>query len=207
MLTSLALLATLAFTPAAEAHVVVSVSIPGIVVDAWSPHYVPAARAGWVWRAGYHDAWGQWVPGFWRPSAARVGYDWVDGHWVGAHYYDGYWRPVSRVGYSWVPGAYHSGLWVEGYWGGWHAARLYERHEARVEHWRDERLHDRHEAVRERVHTASQSHQAADTDRGRASDDKRRSGGGSHASSTSGHQAARSTGDNAPAKKHARSTK
>ena len=203
MFTTLALLASL-FTTPAEAGVIVSVNLPGI---AWDIHYAPAPRAGWTWVHGYYDAWGEWIPGHWRPSIARVGYDWVPGYWVGAHYYDGYWRPLHRSGYTWVAGVYRHGVWTEGYWSGLHAARLYERHEARE--WHEERAEAHHEAVvehrhehtaavRARVHARSEGHEAAETHASGS--------GGSHHSAAPDHEQAR-TASKASSSRHSRSSK
>ena len=102
MFSAFLLMASILSAPA-DAGVYVSVSLP-LALDVWAPSYVPPARTGWVWVAGHYDGWGSWIPGHWRPTYARAGYDWVPGYWVGSVYYDGYWRPLARAGYNWVPG-------------------------------------------------------------------------------------------------------
>lgn len=210
MFTSLALLFALSTSTPAEAGVVVSIGLPGFTINAWSPHYVPAARSGWSWAAGHYDAWGQWHPGHWRPVSARAGYDWVPGYWVGAHYYDGYWRSYNRVGYSWVSGYYSRGAWCEGYWHDGHNGRVYERHEARQEYREDrhEAREDRHEYREDRQERVEDRHEDREDrqdrhdDRREARDDRHdrgddRSGSSSSSSATassssssSGHQPA-----------------
>lgn len=91
---------------------------PAVVVhvDAFSPHYRPPARAGFVWVEGYYDGWGGWVPGYYQPVQTRVGYAWVPGYWSGNHYVGGYWRSTSRAGYYWAPGYYDGRTWIAGSW-------------------------------------------------------------------------------------------
>ncbi len=87
-----------------------------VVVDPWAPAWAPAARPGWVWVEG---AWlgPRWRPGYWRPSAVRLGWLWVPGYWTGTVYVDGYWREEGRPGQAWVDGYYdEEGSWVPGYW-------------------------------------------------------------------------------------------
>ena len=99
----------------------------------WSAAWVPTARPGWSWVGGRYDRYGYWIPGAWRPLAARSGYVWVSGFWDGGAWIDGYWRPASRYGYRWVDGMYDRGVWVEGYWvdvrrgGAWYEDELREQ--------------------------------------------------------------------------------
>jgi hypothetical protein len=97
-------------------HVVVGGPRVSVVINPWGPAYVPAARPGWVWVAG---AWvgPRWRPGYWQPAVARVGWLWVPGYWAGTVYVDGYWREEVRSGQTWVDGYYEDGGdWVPGYW-------------------------------------------------------------------------------------------
>ncbi len=99
-----------------RAHIVVGAPRVSIVVNPWAPTYAPAARAGWLWVAG---SWvgPRWRPGYWQPALARVGWLFVPGYWAGTVYVDGYWREASRGQQAWVDGYYDDrGDWVPGYW-------------------------------------------------------------------------------------------
>lgn len=87
-----------------------------VVINPWAPSYVPAARAGWLWVPGVYVG-PRWRPGYWAPAAPRIGWLWVPGYWSGTVYVDGYWRDHSRQGQVWVDGYYdEEGTWVPGYW-------------------------------------------------------------------------------------------
>lgn len=87
-----------------------------VVVDPFVATYVPPPRDGYVWVAGAYDPYGHFAPGYWRPVAARPGYVWTGGYWIGPTYYDGYWRPASRPGYAWIDGYYVDGHHTAGRW-------------------------------------------------------------------------------------------
>ena len=102
--------------PRARPHVYVHAPAARIYVGPWAATYAPAARAGWVWVAGYYHG-ARWFPGYWRPAAARVGWLWVAGYWADSTYVDGYWREENRGGQAWVDGYYDDdNNWVPGYW-------------------------------------------------------------------------------------------
>lgn len=172
MFSSLALLFALTTATPAEAGVVVSFGLGGIHLNAWSPHYVPAARSGWRWSAGHYDVYGQWQPGHWRPYAAQAGNDWVPGYWVGTRYYDGYWRPLARLGYLWTAGRYDRGHWNEGYWSGHQAARGVESHRYShaVREERRESREDRHEAREDRNEAREDRHERGEDRREKGED-------------------------------------
>ncbi len=87
-----------------------------ISISPWAAAYAPAARPGWVWVAGHYVG-PRWYPGYWRPAVARVGWLWVPGYWAGTVYIDGYWREERRDGQVWVDGYYNDdNEWVPGYW-------------------------------------------------------------------------------------------
>lgn len=139
----LLLLAALFGRPA-EAGVRVAVSSPGveIVVSPFSPTYVPAARPGYVWVPGYYDPYGFYVPGTWEPIAHRAGYIWVPGYWIGASYYDGYWRPRLHADDVWVAGYYAGGRYVPARWV---PRREVDEARRREAHEREEARAHRHE--------------------------------------------------------------
>lgn len=86
-----------------------------VQVDAFSPDYRPAPRAGYIWIDGYYDAYG-WVPGWWEPSYTRAGYAWVPGYWAGPQYVAGFWRSNVRAGHYWSAGYYNGRNFVSGGW-------------------------------------------------------------------------------------------
>ena len=89
-----------------------------VVLGPWSPSYVPAPRAGFVW-VGWRLTAGLWSPGHWRPKAPppRVGLVFVPGYWRSGVYVDGYWREPEQDGMVWVEGYYDdNGDWIEGRW-------------------------------------------------------------------------------------------
>jgi hypothetical protein len=127
MLATLSLL--VAFTGTAEArprhshHGKVVVAPRGRVhftigVGAWSPTYVPAPRAGFRWVAGFYRH-GIWSPGYWVPlsAAPAPGMVWINGHWDGDRYVDGYWGRPEEAGDVWIEGHYDDdGNWIDGRW-------------------------------------------------------------------------------------------
>jgi hypothetical protein len=114
-----------------------------VVIDPFSPTYVPAPHAGFVWVPGSYDPYGFYTPGYWQPTGVRVGYLWVPGYWIGHTYHDGYWRPHGRDGQAWIDGYYLDGRYVPGRWVGAgefdhvraqiHAARSHARATRHVE--------------------------------------------------------------------------
>lgn len=107
-----------AAAPALAGHPGYTPSRPAVVVhvDAFAPYYQPPVRAGYVWIEGAYDPWGNWIPGYYEPVAARAGYAWVPGYWAGSAWVEGYWRPQARAGYYWNPGYYAGRTWVAGSW-------------------------------------------------------------------------------------------
>lgn len=97
-------------------HAFVHAPAVRVYVGPWAPSYAPAARAGWVWVPGNYVG-VRWYPGYWRPAVARLGWLWVAGYWDGGVYVDGYWREEGRSGQTWVDGYYDDDdRWVPGYW-------------------------------------------------------------------------------------------
>ena len=105
-----------------KVHKKVKVVKPGVTVYVgsrpWSPRYVPPARVGYVWVAGHYRG-AHWVPGYWRPSGPppRPAVVYVVGHWEQDSYVDGYWRDEHRDGHEWQDGYYDDeGTYVDGGW-------------------------------------------------------------------------------------------
>ena len=93
--------------------------VPGERVDGlWQPGYWRPIRrhAGYVWVSGYFDADGYWVDGFWRPTH-RTQYTWIVHRVRYGYTIPGYWMPSAvRVGYAWIPGYATRYGWVSGKW-------------------------------------------------------------------------------------------
>ena len=112
------LISFFAAAPALAGHPGYTPARPAVVVhvDAFTPHYQPPARAGFVWIDGAYDPYGNWIPGYYEPVQTRAGYAWVPGYWAGNAWVAGFWRPTARAGYYWNPGYYAGRTWVAGSW-------------------------------------------------------------------------------------------
>ena len=115
--------------PSADAGVTISVWSPGVVVfDPYTPTYVPAPRADYVWIPGGYDEYGNFQPGYWQPVVENPGYSWAAGYWVGRAYHEGYWRPMAQPGRAWVDGYYLNNRYVRPRWVSSAAVPAVQRH-------------------------------------------------------------------------------
>ncbi|MEL6343639.1 MAG: hypothetical protein AAFV53_10950 [Myxococcota bacterium] len=90
----------------------------------WSVAWTPQARRGWVWVAGYYNAFGFWQPGYWVPNRTapvvyNTTYVYEQGFWQDDLYVEGYWRPDQREDgdWEWIEGYYlEDNTYVSGHW-------------------------------------------------------------------------------------------
>ncbi len=79
----------------AQTHVAIGVQfgrpapvvVPAPMMDPYQP---PSPGPGYIWVAGYYDAYGNWIDGYWAVPP-YVGAYWVAPRLAGGHFYAGYW--------------------------------------------------------------------------------------------------------------------